>query len=173
MASLLSRTGKKSDAALPYDRVMNLAVEQVPPEREVYLRYQFELAQEAEPWVFAGIQTAHISVHHQPRQRGFTPIEVTYCWVEHRESGDLERQHTELVTEPAYEYTIHVAGFRDPTMKWLRMNLSEAARADEQVTYGYSDGHDVGTQPQRPRVRYTWGKNLALGRPYTLSCAAK
>ena len=49
---------------------------------------------------------ARMTVQHEPRVKGFTPIEVTYCWVEHREGGDVERSYTELVKSPAQEFTI-------------------------------------------------------------------
>jgi hypothetical protein len=67
-----------------------------------------------------------MTVHHQPRTSGFSPLEVTYCWVEHRAEGDVERRHTEIVTSPEHEYVVHVAGLRDPTMKWVKMSLKNA-----------------------------------------------
>jgi len=107
-----------------------------------------------------------MTVHHQPRTTNFVPFAVTLCWTEHRESGDLERRHTELVTSAMRDYTINAGGFRDPTMNWVRMNLA-GSRPDGDKA-GYSDGQDVGSSAHPPWVRYRWGKNLALGQPYTL-----
>ncbi|HXX94632.1 MAG TPA: hypothetical protein VEN81_13445, partial [Planctomycetota bacterium] len=116
---------RKSDAALPYDLVVQKRLSPVPPgTREAYLRYQFETRGDPEKkWASPGIQTALMTVTHAPRTTGFVPIEVTYCWVEHRDEGDVERRHTALVTSPQQEYAINVAGYRNPTMKWVRMNL--------------------------------------------------
>ena len=103
-----------------------------------------------------------MTVHHAPRSTGFVPIEVTYCWVEHREEGDVERRHTALASSPEGEYGINVGGYRDPTMKWVRMSLKGSA------TPGYSDGKDVGPGAKAPWAKYHWGKNLAQGKTYTL-----
>jgi hypothetical protein len=109
---------------------------------------------------------ATMTVHHQLRVTNFVPLEVTFCWTEHRESGDLERRHTELVTSPPHEYTLNVGGFRDPTMNWVRLTLQGSGRDGDHA--GYSDGQDLGPAAKPLWVRYRWGKNLALGRPYTL-----
>jgi hypothetical protein len=154
---------KKGDGALPYDLMAITSAGPVPPDqKEVFLRYEFESPSPTEKWRAPGIQTALMTVHHRPRKAGFTPIEVTYAWIEHREEGDVERSHTEIVTSPQHEYSIHVAGYRDPTMKWVRMRLSEGAKA------GYSDGKDVGPGAAPVRATYAWGTNLAKGKPYTL-----
>jgi hypothetical protein len=47
------------------------------------------------------------------------------------------------------------------------MNLKGHGPDGDSVKLGYSDGQDVGPGAGPPRVRYRWGKNLALGRPYT------
>jgi hypothetical protein len=78
--------------------------------------------------------------------------------------GDLERRHTEIVRSPEHEYAIHVAGFRDPTMKWVAMKLAPGGAGKP----GYSDGKDVGPADEPARVTYAWGTNLAKGRPYRL-----
>jgi len=154
---------KKADAALPYDLMVLASSGQAPPEqKEVFLRYEFESPSPTEKWRAPGIQTALMTVHHRPRKTGFTPIEVTYAWIEHREGSDVERQHTEIVTSPEHEYSINVAGYRDPTMKWVRMTLAQGAKA------GYSDGKDVGPGATPVRATYAWGTNLAKGKPYTL-----
>jgi hypothetical protein len=114
---------------------------------------------------------ASMTVHHRPRAARFTPLEVTYCWVEHRESGDVERRHTELAASPAHEYVINVAGFRDPTMKWVRVNLKGQGPNGDRAGAGYSDGRDVGPAAAAPRALYRWGKNLAAGKTYTLEGA--
>jgi len=108
-------------------------------------------------------------VCHEPRLKGAVPLEVTYCWVEHRKEGDVERRHTEIVTGPEHEYVLHVAGFRDPTMKWVRVNLK--GHGPDPLKPGYSDGQDVGPGAEPARVRYSWGTNLARGKKYALEGA--
>jgi len=161
---------KQADMALPYDRVVNQAIEKVPEGvREAYLRYQFESSNDpAKQWSLSGIQTALMTVQHQPRVAGFSPVDVTYCWIEHHDSGEIERSHTQLISSSAEQYSIQVGGFRDPTMKWVRVNLKGHAPTGEVVKYGYSDGNANAVAAPTARAIYRWGKNLALGKPYKL-----
>ncbi|MCX5684935.1 MAG: discoidin domain-containing protein [Planctomycetota bacterium] len=164
-----ARDFQKTDGSAPFDLMVNAAVTSAPAAaRTAYLRYEFQTEQYARSYSGPGIQTALMTVHHQPRAAGFAPLEVTYCWVEHRDSGDVERRHTEIATSPAHEYTLNVGGFRDPTMKWVRVNLKGQGPDGAGAKAGYSDGQDVGPGAKPPWVRYRWGKNLALGKPYTL-----
>jgi RNA polymerase sigma factor (sigma-70 family) len=154
---------KKTDGALPYDLVARAVVDHVPAgQKQVFFRYEFEAAKEGETWQSPGLQTALMTVHHQAKPAPFTPIEVTYGWVEHRTHGDVERTHTEIVRSPDHEYAINVGGFRNPTMKWVRMSLGDKAKP------GYSDGKDAGPGAAPVRAKYVWGTNLARGKPYTL-----
>jgi hypothetical protein len=159
---------RKADGRLPYDLPVQVPVAKAPPgSREIYFRYEFETRGDpGKTWAAPGIQSALMTVRHQPRTSGFTPIEVTYCWVERREEGDVERRHTELATSPAHEYTVNVGGYRDPRMKWVRMNLKGSG--PEAPARGYSDGKDVGPGAKARRARYRWGRNLALGKRYGL-----
>ena len=160
---------QKTNGARPYDLMVNAAVSSVPAgTRTAYLRYEFQTAQYPKHYAGPGIQTATMTLHHQPRVTNVAPLEVTYCWIEHRDSGDVERQHTELVVPPAHEYHINVGGFRDPTMKWVRVNLQGQGPDGDHVKYGYADGQDVGAGAKPPWVRYHWGRNLAKGKTYTL-----
>jgi RNA polymerase sigma factor (sigma-70 family) len=153
---------KKTDAAFPYDLMVHAPAGRAPADhKQVFLRYEFETSSD-EKWRAPGIQTAMLTVRHAPPKAGFSPIDVTYCWIEHRDEGDVERRHTEIVRSPEHEYVIHVAGFRDPTMKWVRMSLAGDASP------GYSDGRDVGPGAEPVRARYLWGSNLARGKPYLL-----
>ena len=154
---------KKTDGSFPFDLVVNASAGQVPPgQKQVFLRYEFETPAQGEKWRAPGIQTALMTLHYQPPRTGFSPIEVTYCWVEHRAEGDVERRHTELVSGPEHEYVIHVAGFKDPTMNWVRMSLAQGSKP------GYSDGQDVGPGAAPARAIYHWGTNVAKGKTYTL-----
>ncbi|HEV3029868.1 MAG TPA: hypothetical protein VG457_19980, partial [Planctomycetota bacterium] len=161
---------RKSDGSLPYDLVVRKRVDSPPAgAHEAYLRYQFETKNDPEKkWACPGPQTALMTVYHAPRTTQFAPIEVTYCWVEHLETGDVERRHTALANSPSHEYVINVGGYRDPTMKWVRMNLKGSGPDGDAVSTGYSDGKDVGPGAKAPWAKYLWGRNLALGKRYTL-----
>jgi hypothetical protein len=154
---------KKTDAALPYDQVVNVAVGNPPAgAKQIFFRYEFEAAQERDGWQAPGIQTALLTVRHKPQTAAAAPVEVVYTWVEHRPEGDVDRSHTEVVRGPEHEYRIHVGGFRDPTMKSVRLRLADGGKP------GPSDGKDVGPGAEPVRAAYAWGKNLAQGRPYVL-----
>ena len=160
---------QKNDDSTPWDKMINAGVSSIPPEVEsAYLRYEFQTVQQPKQYFGPGIQMASMLIHHQPRVAKFVPIEATYCWIEHRDSGDLERQHTQIITSPTQDYTINVGGFRDPTMKWVRMNLQGSSADGAPAKAGYSDGVDVGPDAKANWALYHWGKNLALGKPYTL-----
>lgn len=164
------RDYEKSDGDEPFDLMINREVASIPVgQREAYLRYEFQTQRYARSYSGPGIQAARMLVQHEPRVKGFTPIEVTYCWIEHRESGDVVRQHTQRITSPAQEYSINVAGHRDPTMQWVRMNLQGSAPKGDKVTYGYSDGVDVGPGAGVKPKLYHWGRNIALAKPYKLT----
>ncbi|YCM43424.1 hypothetical protein V2O64_19130 [Verrucomicrobiaceae bacterium 227] len=163
---------EKRDESEPWDLVVNRSPEMVPSGmKDVFLRYEFATERNKRSYSGPGIQMARMRVEHEPRVKGFTPIEVTYCWVEHREEGEVERQHTGLVESPEHEYIINVGGYRDPTMRWIRMKLQGTSAPGGAVIYGYSDGLDVGSGEKKKRTRFTWGRNLALGQSYTLSGA--
>lgn len=161
---------EKADGAPPYDLAVNVAVPKIPPgARTAFLRYEFQTASAPRSYAGPGLQTVWMRLHHEPRLRGTVPLEVTYCWVEHRKDGDVERRHTEIVSATDHEYTIHVGGYRDPTMKWVRVSLK--GYGPEAVRPGYSDGRDVGPGAEPSRIRYFWGTNLAKGKKYTVEGA--
>ncbi len=137
--------------------------------RQAFFRAVFFAAWGSGTYNMAGIQDLLIRVHHRPRVRAFKPFEVTYNWTEHRQSEDVARSHTELVRRLPYRYNVNVAGKRDPSMNWVRVNLPGFSPDGKTKRYGYSDGTDVGPTYERHPVSYRWGKNLALGAAYTAS----
>ncbi len=140
--------------------------DQVPfGQRSIWLRYGLESSVEASSQS-TGIQRALMQVHHVAHDRSFVPVEVTWCWTEHRMEGDLTRRHTQVVTNSEEFWEINVAGFRDPTMEWVRTRL-----ADSGSPAGYDDGIDVGSGAGIDKVQITadWIDDLALGKPYTVS----
>lgn len=96
----------------------------------------------------------------------FRPLEVTFTWKERQTDYALvERSHTQLVEQVPFTYAINIGGADHPVMEALAVNL-KGARG--KLAYGYSDGKDVGGQ-KWVGPWATYGKNLALGKPYTCS----
>jgi hypothetical protein len=137
--------------------------------RQAFFRAVFFSPSGSGTYNMAGIQDLLIRVHHKPRAEAFKPFEVTYNWTEHRDSSDVTRSHTELVPSLPYRYHVNVAGKRDPSMNWVRINLPGYNPDGRTQRYGYSDGKDVGPDCEPHKVSYRWGKNLALGATYTAS----
>ncbi|HKK70892.1 MAG TPA: FlgD immunoglobulin-like domain containing protein [Candidatus Krumholzibacteria bacterium] len=138
----------------------------VPPGmRSVWLQYELE-SSVAPSSQSTGVQEALLQVHHEPHDTGFDPVEVTWCWTEHRTEGDVTRRHTRVVRTAEETWTLNVAGHRHPTVEWIRMRL-----ADGSTVEGYDDGIDVGPGHGYDKVRIdaAWIDDVALARPYTVS----
>ncbi|MCL4207146.1 MAG: hypothetical protein KJ000_32090 [Pirellulaceae bacterium] len=165
---------RNQDGDFPFDQQVihriatdNMAEADKP--RQIFFRGVFFCSSGAATYNMPGIQDLLIRLSHQPRKAAFLPLEVTYHWTEHREEGDVTRSHTELVSSLPHRYSIHVAGRRDPTMHWVRMNLQGDAPDGPAQRYGYSDGVDVGPGWERSPVVYRWGRPLSVGRTYETS----
>lgn len=141
-------------------------------QRSLWLRYEF-MCQHDEAWNSTGIQDVLMHVLYEPSDLVCQPLEVTFNWTEHRETGDVDRQHTQPVTGAEAIWQINVAGCRDPTMNWVRLNLAGFGPGDV-VKYGYADGKDVGPYRGYDKKRYLfdWLDNVAFGKPYSVSRAA-
>jgi hypothetical protein len=137
--------------------------------RQAYFRGVFQCKSGAAAYTMPGIQDLLMRISHKPRDPAFQPIEVTYCWTEHRDTGDVTRSHTELVASLPHRYAINVAGRRDPTMNYVRINLKGSGPDGKAAKYGYSDGTDVGPASEPVRVAYRWGRPVSIGKPYTAS----
>jgi hypothetical protein len=137
--------------------------------RLAFLRGVFFSNSGAGTYNMAGIQDVSIRVHHRPRRIVSKALEVTYEWIEHRETGDVTRSHAELVKGPPHRYAINVAGRRDPTMVRVTVNLRGSPPDGAPSRRGYSDGIDVGPGFERAKVAYHWGSALSAGMPYAAS----
>ncbi len=166
---------RKADGDAPFDKQIlhTCTEEQISSHaRQAFFKGVFFSKGGAAAYTMSGIQDVLIQVEHRPRDARFRPIEVTYNWTEHRTSGDVSRSHARLIKSLPDTYTINVAGRRDPTMNWVRMNLEGGDPEKRQVVYGYSDGEDVGEDFEPERKIFAWGDNIALGRSYTVSRAS-
>lgn len=162
---------RKSDGDSPFDKQVlhYLGDEDAAGSRQVFFKTSFFCRGGAASYGMPGIQDILMRAEHVPRDAGFEPIEVTYNWTEHRDSGDVTRSHTELITSLPHDYTVNVGGFRDPTMNWVRMNLQSNNKADRPHVYGYGDGNDAGAGAEPDVLVHSWGVNLAGGKAYTVS----
>ena len=161
-----------SDGDFPFDEQVRRTfsgADVTAGSRQAYLRGVFQCKSGAAAYTMPGIQDVLMRINHKPRDPAFQPIEVTYGWTEHRESGDVERRHTELVKALPHRYAINVSGRRDPTMKWVRVNLQGHGPEGRVERYGYSDGVDVGPGCEYAKVAYRWGQPISVGKPYTAS----
>ena len=133
--------------------------------RDVQLRYVMSSSVGSD-YVSTGINDVLMTVRHVPRSPGFAPVEVTWCWTEHRVDGDVTREHTRIVAAADDAWVINVGGYRDPTMEWIRLRLADGNEAT-----GYSDGVDVGPGAGRDLVcaDFEWNDDVARGRPYSAS----
>ncbi|MCK9994959.1 MAG: hypothetical protein KAH56_01625 [Candidatus Krumholzibacteria bacterium] len=138
----------------------------VPPDaRAIWLQYDVHSSVSASSQS-TGIQDALLQVHHAAHDPTFVPVEVTWCWIEHRTEGGLMRRHTRVVTTADEVWDLNVSGYRDPTMQWVRVQL-----ADPGASEGYDDGIDVGPGAGFDLVKISadWIDDLAFGRSYTVS----
>lgn len=163
---------RNSNDGFPFDKQVHYTIQgqDVPAgAKQAQFRGVFFCKSSAATYNMPGIQDLLFRVRHKPRNPAFQPVEVTYEWTEHRESGDVVRSHTELVSALPHRWTINVAGRRDPTMNWVRISLQGRGPERAAARYGYSDGEDVGTACAYRKVAYRWGKELAEGKGYTAS----
>ena len=118
-----------------------------------------------------GLYAVRMEVSHKVADEAFKPLEVTYSWSERQKDYSLvKRSHTELVDKTPHSYTINVGGEDHPVMDSLQINLKGATT--QPAVYGYSDSKDAGGQKYVGNW-VTYGKNLALGKKYTLSVPSK
>lgn len=150
----------------PWDVIHYETIDKIPPgTTSVQFKYLIDgkRAGEAQTWGFYALR---MEAFFTPADVTFKPLEVTYKWKEvQKDSTTVERSHTQLVEKTPFKYSIDTAGEDQPIMESLQVNLKGAV---PDVKFGYSDGKDVGGEKYLYRWR-TEGKNLAKGKPYTLS----
>ena len=145
----------------------------MPGLREVWLKYELR-HNEDQSYNSTGISDAMLYVFYTPKSSRFIPVEVTFNWTEHRVEGDVTRQHTQLMTVSEGQWKINVAGVKDPTMNWVRLNLKGYGPTGDNVVYGYSDDTDVGEGDGYDKKKYDWKwlDDAALHKPYSVSRGA-
>jgi hypothetical protein len=149
----------------PWDVIHYETVADVPAGARS-VRFKYLLNSSAAGPAACSIYAVRMEVNHKPQAAQFRPFDVTFNWSEVQSDRSLvERSHTQRVEQAPASYTINVGGEDHPIVNSLRVSLRGAI---PDVTYGYSDGQDVGGAKYVPRwVHY--GSNLAEGKPYTVS----
>jgi hypothetical protein len=162
------KTWRKSfahaDTEQPWDDIHNQVTTNVPPgAKSVLFKYVMKNA---------GLYSVRMEANHEVQKTKPGPVEVTYNWSERQTDYTLvKRSHTQLVEKLPMTYTINVGGWDHPVMESVIVN-TKGSRTGEEVKYGYSDGKDAGGEKWIGKW-VTYGKNLAQGKPYTLSVEPK
>ena len=154
-----------TDTKAPWDVIHYETVTNIPAgTRSVLFKYAMTTPGGSE--LCCSIYAVRMELNHKLAGPGDGPVEVTFNWSERKKDYTLvPRSHTQLVSKFPATYTINVGGDDHPIVDSLTVN-PKGARGE--VKYGYSDGKDVGGEKWVGKWA-TYGKNLALGKPYTTS----
>lgn len=154
-----------TNTAQPWDVIHYENVDPVPAGTRSVL-FKYSLNSSAAGSDACSLYAVRMEVNHKPAEPGFKPLAVTFNWSERQTDYSLiERSHTEWVTQLPHRYTLNVGGADHPVVNWLQVGSPHTAGV---ARSGYSDGKDAGGEKFNPRW-VTYGKNLALGKPYTVS----
>jgi len=146
----------------PWDVIHYETVEIPRGQRSVWLRYLMHTTDPSPAG--CSIYAVRLEADYTPADTTFKPMQVIFSWSERKKDRSLvERSHTQTVSRLPFKYTINVGGADHPIVNSLRVETHPEAARD-----GYSDGKDVGGQKFISRW-LTCGRNLALGKRYTLS----
>jgi hypothetical protein len=157
-----TRSYSLTNTAQPWDVIHYETIKNVPAgTTSALFKYVLE-SPEAGTGV-CSIYAVRMEVNHKVADDVFKPMQVTFNFSERQEDYSLmKRSHTETVSKLPHQYTINVGGVDHPVVNSLELNSTATAKP------GYSDGKDVGGEKFVPKL-LTYGKNLALGKPYTVS----
>jgi hypothetical protein len=160
-----NKTYSLTDIKPPWDVIHYETINNVPAAtRTVLFKYLLNSSQAGTS--ACSIYSVRMEVNHKPKDATFKPVEVTFNWSEIQQDYSLvERSHRELIQAVPYKYNINVGGADHPIVNSLSTNLKGAL---QNVNYGYSDEKNVDGEKYVPHW-VTYGKNLAEGKPYTVS----
>jgi hypothetical protein len=161
-----TKTWSLTDTESPWDVIHYETVTDIPPgARSVLLKYLWNSS--AAGTSACSIYAVRMEANYEPPLGAVAgPLEVTFAWAEVQPDRSLvERSHTELVERLPHRYKLRTGGADHPVVRWVQVNLKGAAPT---ARYGYSDGRDAPAERFVPRW-VTYGRNLAEGKPYTVS----
>ncbi|MBE3098471.1 MAG: hypothetical protein IMZ44_15260 [Planctomycetes bacterium] len=157
-----------TDTGQPWDVVHYETVEIPKGNRRVWLKYLMNSPQAARD--ACSIYSVRMEANYPPADTTFQPILVQFIWQERQADGSLVlRDHQEAVEKTPHRYTINVGGQDHPVMHSLLVSLKDPTTS---VETGYGDGKDPGGEKCVGRW-LTVGKNLAVGKTYTLSAPSE
>ncbi len=108
------------------------------------------------------LYAVRMEANHLPADAAFKPVEVTFQWSEvQKDRTRVQRRHTQRIEKTPFTYRISVGGEDHPVMDSLGVRLAGAGGIAR-------DYRDAGGEKWVGRW-LTCGRNLAVGRPYTLS----
>jgi hypothetical protein len=159
-----TQTYSLTNTAQPWDVIRYETVEGIPAGTRSVL-FKYSLFGSGAGTSACSIYSLRMEVNHLPVDPGFKPMEVTFNWSERQADYSLaKRSHTEVVSKLPHRYSINVGGADHPVVNSLRVSSDVTPKTRR----GYSDGKDAGGEKFVSRW-VTYGKNLALNRPYTVS----
>jgi hypothetical protein len=163
----------KDNVSKSTDLIHYETVADVPPStRSVLFKYGLNDAAPDNRYNTCAIYALRMEVNHKLADPTPVPMEVTFHWREiQRDRKLVSRSHTQLVEKFPSTYQINVGGADHPIIDTLVVSL-KGTRSDPH--YGYLGGPDPALE--NPEAAKKWignwqivGKNIALGKPYTLS----
>lgn len=157
-----TRSYSLTNTAQPWDVIHYETPKDVPASaRSVLFKYVMDSPEAGT--AACSLYAVRMEVNHKPVDDSFKPMQVTFNWSERQEDYSLvERSHTETISQLPHRYTINVDGADHPVMNSLEVSGTPTRNV------GYSDQKPLKTEKFVP-VWATYGKNLALNKPYTVS----
>ncbi|MCL2641636.1 MAG: hypothetical protein FWD53_12375 [Phycisphaerales bacterium] len=162
-----------TDNKPPYDVIRYETVSDIPTgTKSILLKYVLAgnepLVEGVDPDSWNGascsLYAVRMEANHKLTQPSNKPLEVTFTWQERQKDFSLvQRSHTQLVDKLPATYTVNVGGEDHPIVNSLAIQLAGTGKS------GYSDGNENADAEKHLSIWATYGKNLALGKPYTFS----
>ena len=145
----------------PWDTIHYETADVPKGSRAVWVRYLMNSPQAER--AACSLYAVRMEANYLPADTTFRPILVNFNWSERDKDGKLVmRSHQECVEKAPHRYTLNVGGEDHPVMNTMIVSLRDP-RVSIEV-----DRQDGGGEKFVGR-RLTAGRNLAVGRPYTLS----
>ena len=155
------------DTTSPWDVIHYEKVEGIPAgTKSVLIKYLWGAAG-AGPAV-CGPYAVRMEANYAPAVAGARPVDVTFTWNERQaDYTTIQRSHTQRVLELPGTYEIRVGGADHPIMESVRIRLQDEWPANIGCQYDLPG-------PKKFQDRWvTYGKNLALGKPYTCTVPSR
>jgi len=145
----------------PWDTIHYETADVPKGSRAVWVRYLMNSPQAER--AACSLYAVRMEANYLPADTTFRPILVNFNWSERDKDGKLVvRSHQECVEKAPHRYTLNVGGEDHPVMNTMIVSLRDP-RVSIEV-----DKQEGGGEKFVGR-RLTAGRNLAVGRPYTLS----